>query len=641
MNKPNEIDFSNLSKYSNEEISVFCHKWVTSKINKTFKFRQYQLETIINIIQNVLKHGNHNYVIEAPTGSGKSLINIISAGVLADYFDITSYILVSDLFLWQQYADFLNKYKKTGIAMLKGKVGNYTCLLNGEDITMADCKMAGLSWASMYNYNTIEKFGYECAYTCPYVKARKLAVKSKVCLMTYQLFIQTFKMIDPDDNNPYQFKQRDVLFCDECHNIPNIVETRVHAHMKEKDLNTILSIYDYINKEFIQLNLFDDSRTFNEEYDLPNALNWIKKYKRQDLINKFNTIWKILSNPETKKHEDDIMTEEYHQMLKEIVPVCEDIRNRIQLYKINKTPVSKEEMKLFSITNWFWDYALEFDEYYGLIEICGKEYQLKEITPNTRKDEGPVVTFRCLKEDYLVYKYLLNKADFKIMLSATVGGKESFDENMGFSYTKDQTSVMEKIPSTFDFSQSPIHFLNKFKMSLKERDISFNHLKNVIYSICKTKFNDQRGIIQTGSYHIAKRLYDEAPQDIKSRILIYNGSHEKSTMIKIHQMSTNTILVGPTLNEGIDLPGDECRFIIILKVPYPSLGDKYVKEKIKFYPLWYNSSTSNEIIQGIGRGIRYDGDWCVTYIFDACFWNLYNSTLEQYPPELQERINII
>ena len=106
-------------------------------------------------------------------------------------------------------------------------------------------------------------------------------------------------------------------------------------------------------------------------------------------------------------------------------------------------------------------------------------------------------------------------------------------------------------------------------------------------------------------------------------------------------MSPDTILVGPTLNEGIDLPGDDCRFIIILKVPYPSLGDKLVKEKIKLFPLWYNSTTSNEIIQGIGRGVRYDGDWCVTYILDACFWNLYLSTKDQYSIELQNRIKMV
>ena len=191
--KSNIWEFNSI--YDDETIIEVCNEWVKNKISKDFKFREYQLECIVKIIQNVLTHGNHNYVVEAPTGSGKSLINIISAGVLADYFDVTSYILVSDLFLWEQYANFLNKHKKTGIAMLKGKIGNYKCILNGEDITLADCTVAGLSWASMYNKNTIDKYGYDCAYTCPYVKARKKAVKSKVCLMTYQLFIQTFKKI--------------------------------------------------------------------------------------------------------------------------------------------------------------------------------------------------------------------------------------------------------------------------------------------------------------------------------------------------------------------------------------------------------------------------------------------------------------
>ena len=112
-------------------------------------------------------------------------------------------------------------------------------------------------------------------------------------------------------------------------------------------------------------------------------------------------------------------------------------------------------------------------------------------------------------------------------------------------------------------------------------------------------------------------------------------------MIKLHQMSNDTILVGPTLNTGIDLPGDECRFIIILKVPYPSLANKLVNERNRLFPLWYNTHTSNEIIQGIGRGVRFNGDWCVTYILDACFFGLYQSTKHQYSEELQNRIKII
>jgi Rad3-related DNA helicase len=123
-------------------------------------------------------------------------------------------------------------------------------------------------------------------------------------------------------------------------------------------------------------------------------------------------------------------------------------------------------------------------------------------------------------------------------------------------------------------------------------------------------------------------------------MLLYNNAKEKTQMITIHQMSKNTILIGPTLVEGIDLPGEQCRFIIILKVPYPVIVDDYVKRKIELFPLWYNSTTSNIIIQGIGRGNRFTDDYCTTYILDACFLALYNSTKEQYSEELQKRIQI-
>ena len=73
---------------------------------------------------------------------------------------------------------------------------------------------------------------------------------------------------------------------------------------------------------------------------------------------------------------------------------------------------------------------------------------------------------------------------------------------------------------------------------------------------------------------------------------------------------------------------------------YPNLKDKLVNEKIKLFPLWYESKTSNSIIQGIGRGVRNKNDYCTTYILDACFYKLYIDTKSQYSKELQERILI-
>ena len=643
INDINQIEI----EYSDDQLIDYINEWVITKIGNKFEFREHQLECIVRIIKNILNHRYHNYVVEAPTGSGKSLINMISAGVLADYFNITSYILVSDLFLWEQYENFLKKHKHTGIATLKGQTGNYVCKLNGEDMKNADCKMAGLSWASMFNKSTCEKYGYDCAATCEYVKARKKAIKSKVCVMTYQLFlfIMNNAQYNTDTHGQPIFQPHDVLFCDECHNIPEIVQLQYAPTIAEKDFDKLESLYN--GTSLPQLSLFEelDDIQSDEEIELYN------KYKNSKELRKdIESYWKTWTTPECRKDEDIECIRNYLFILKAFTKKIERIKESMSEKKLNKQHISKDDIEMFKIASWHENYMCHWNDFLTAIDSTGPEYLLKDITI-ANDDKHISVAFKCTKEDYIVWYFLLRKAPYKVMVSATVGTKEAFDERMGFHYEiKDEydhensivdESYMEVIPSTFDFEKSPVFFFNKFKMSFREREISFRHLKTVIYSICKTKFNGQKGMIQTGSYEFAKRLYNDAPFDIKQRMLVYNGSREKVSIVKLHQMSEDTILVGPTLNTGVDLPGDDCRFIIILKVPYPSLMDKLVNERNKLYPLWYNSHTSNEIIQGIGRGVRYNGDWCVTYILDACFRTLYISTKNQYPIELQNRIQII
>ena len=646
------VETSDDEKYSNELIEKYCKEWVETRINKNFQFREHQLECIVRIIKNILNHKYQNYIVEAPTGSGKSLINMISAGVLADYFNITSYILVSDLFLWEQYENFLKKYKKTGIASLKGQTGNYKCAVNGEDMKNADCRMAGISWAALFNPATCEDKGFECAFTCEYVKARKKAIKAKVCVMTYQLFL--FIMNNPQYNVDQKgcpiFSVHDVLFCDECHNIPEIVQLQYAPAVTTDMIENIKHLYNQTTAPF-ERGLFDELDTSQLETNLYEIYpNW------ESLEKELLQFWKTWTCVEARSDEDWAAIQKYLTILESFKSIVENIKATIQGKRMAKEGLTKDDIKMFKLCSWYENYMCHWHDFSQAIGVCGLDYFLKDIDmPEYNgkhiKDEDICVTFKCTNEAYITWFFLLQRAQHKVMLSATVGTKTAFDERMGFEYEQKTAwdhpnaivneSFMEIIPSTFDFQQSPVFFFNRFKMTFRERENSFIHLKSVIYSICKTKFKSQKGMIQTGSYEFAKRLYNDAPEDIKSRMLVYNGSREKFTVVKLHQLSEDTILVGPTLNTGIDLPGDDCRFIIILKVPYPTLMDKLVHERNKLYPLWYNSHTSNEIIQGIGRGVRYNGDWCVTYILDASFNQLYKSTQNQYPEELQKRIQYV
>ena len=84
--------------------------WAKKNIDPDFRFRKYQLEAICNILENAL-YDTKIQVMEAPTGSGKSYIGIIVAGVLWDYYKRRSYILASDLSLYKQYEDAIKKYQ--------------------------------------------------------------------------------------------------------------------------------------------------------------------------------------------------------------------------------------------------------------------------------------------------------------------------------------------------------------------------------------------------------------------------------------------------------------------------------------------------------------------------------------------------
>lgn len=82
-----EISAFDYNKYASE-----AKEWADKNLGGDFQFRDCQIDCIVNIINNVVRSVK-THVCEAPTGTGKSLIACIAAGVLADYHNIGTYIL--------------------------------------------------------------------------------------------------------------------------------------------------------------------------------------------------------------------------------------------------------------------------------------------------------------------------------------------------------------------------------------------------------------------------------------------------------------------------------------------------------------------------------------------------------------------
>lgn len=83
------------------------------------------------------------------------------------------------------------------------------------------------------------------------------------------------------------------------------------------------------------------------------------------------------------------------------------------------------------------------------------------------------------------------------------------------------------------------------------------------------------------------------------------------------------LLLGSGMAEGLDLPGDYCRCIIIPRLLFPNKGDQAVQKRLNLPNgnLRYVLDTMMTTIQQIGRGVRGPTDSCDTYILDCHFPN--------------------
>jgi Rad3-related DNA helicase len=94
----------------------------------------------------------------------------------------------------------------------------------------------------------------------------------------------------------------------------------------------------------------------------------------------------------------------------------------------------------------------------------------------------------------------------------------------------------------------------------------------------------------------------------------------KSPALEHHRASPlPTVLVSPSLREGVDLPDDFLRFQVLTKLPYPDLGDPWTAARQARDHRWYATETAKALLQTYGRSCRHAGDHGVTYVLDGQF----------------------
>lgn len=573
------MDKNKIEAYFKEFESVF--------LPENFKWRRGQKEAIEGIIDAYFDPKYDTVILDAPVGSGKSLIAMCSSWILNKEHK-RGYILASDISLQDQYEKDFKKFKLSW-GSVKG-LDNYFCIDNLDKNSLGTCRIKNKAPKSMPCYND-----------CPYYSARDHASRSHSSLLNYAYWLIQMNYVNMVVEGDKQlFKPRDFTICDEGHKILDIVQNNYSPRFDEKTTEKLEKITDF----FLLYKVANHSKDFVE----------IKEGIRE--------LW--------KEEDQDKLFELLEKIQTFLTPYLESIKclkERVN-HDYPKDNPPKEWREALWISDWLTDLEYKVNDYISIIRNTSS----RNIVKNPQGED--VMVFNCLKESYLMHKYFHRWTGFRVFMSATFANPSDYLLSLSLRGAK-----YIKVESSFDFSNSPIYYYNKRKMSYNQINGNLPWLYDKINEILD-KHAGESGIIHSASYDLSMKIFQNLSSKNRRRVLIYNGTEEKRKTLEILKLSKDKVLIGPSLLEGLDLKDEWSRFQIFAKIPYLSLGDRFVKAKLSINPSWYQWKCIIGLLQGVGRSIRSENDWAITYILDGCLSDLIHNNRRAFPKEFMERIRI-
>jgi ATP-dependent DNA helicase DinG len=213
-----------------------------------------------------------------------------------------------------------------------------------------------------------------------------------------------------------------------------------------------------------------------------------------------------------------------------------------------------------------------------------------------------------------------DKYDHIIFMSGTLLDRKLFSFIMGL---EEDESTYLALPCPFKAEKRPVIYLKYGKMSYAQKKETFKRSVPILEKIIE-KNKENKGIIHTSNYELSNWI----KASIQNTRLLFHDSSTRDKSLETHLTSKNeTILVSPSMINGIDLKDDLSRFQVILKVPFPNLASTKIKKRLEIKPEWYNWKSLIDLLQAYGRSIRNDDDWAETYILDECFDQILNNKI--------------
>lgn len=580
------------------------------------EYRPYQKEVLYKILH-VFINSKKFVFLQAPTGSGKSAIAYTLSKFYSELYETSTddyhynqstevlgaYILTATKSLQDQYIkEFSNN---PAVATLKGQ-NAYECRFypeycRGDTLREKVCedfeqaKNVGRPIKKYCNEGLCKLNAFKsyckdmCEGTCYYKNSRKIATDSPIAVMNFYVFF-TQMLISAKKLREQQEQQK----------YPENNTTENNKKERRFDKRNLLVVDEAHNLESNLLNFMSitlSDKFFPNEYKF-HACNNIQSYlthldKEIEIETRIEEQLKKANDEEKPK----------------IVNMLNQQKNRYEEFKRNNPN----------------DFIVEFKH----------------------KSNYNTITFKPIFGNKYAPQRIFSWGKKVLLMSASLTNKEHMCKSLGIN--PDNAEFID-VASTFPASRRPIKLIHCGSMCRK-------YIEGNIDKLCKTintimdDHSSERGIIHTHSNKILAAIYNSTliSNQNKKRLLkarskeINEETGEKLIQQEIlnqHKENESSVLISPSMAEGVDLKDELARFQISAKVPYPSLGDKQTKARKDRNPELYNITTASKIIQTCGRAVRSPKDQAITYLLDSHYHYFITENWHLFPDWFKESLQL-
>lgn len=564
-----------------------------------FEYRESQVKAANKLLLNLEEVDN--IILNGPTGCGKSGIAYVMHERLCKLSsDHKTTIFCNQKLLQDQYADFLDD--KEDIMVMKG-MSNYTCYMSPKKtVDEAPCQ-----------------HGTKCKQQdfCEYWQRRKKIATVPLLIINYHMVLSLM------DTQTGWTRKSNLCIFDESHSLADIITDYYKISVSNTEIPFYQKLYKAIEKlllENIEAKRWDTTfKTAGEKGPLSTIMDDLDAIMHQiSLLRVKDPIGVVMNLFQLRI----FMTTSLSNMISQLPAFLQQNQS---LLSMMSSALNKE--KLFCNKCQHWEDLKD---------------EVRYVPDYQKSDEIVSFTLTPLKVDTVVEPLLKVLSPKRQFMSATIFPRVF----MGYVGIKDNYRHIQ-LPNAIPVENrkilmNPIASFNNLNM--KEGEPEFEDLIETLTSLLEFHAKEEHsGVIFTPSYNLAEKLrrslYKKADK-LGYGILINQGADGRDSIIERFRDTgvKKRLLISPSFSEGINFEDDISRFQVIVKAPFRSLGDAFVKERIKVDKEWYELDCLIRVIQSLGRSCRHVNDFCISYVFDWNVLRLYNKYLKDVPQWFKDSV---